>query len=105
MTFPKISQDLFDTCQKADGRNLAVVMLNVYQAIPEDMVDLRDQFCQKIGRWLDGTVAYTAPEVFPSDLVWGYAGALLHQLLSSYIDEPWAKRCRDIFVDVIKLDF
>lgn len=80
------------------GRNVAKVFLDVYNAIPENLVEFRNHFCKVVDEFLTNDVYFVAPEMF-GPIVWPTAGHIMSRLFKVHLEEAWARKCRDIFVD------
>ena len=104
--FPNITYYLSEqssctVAQKVNGgRNAAQVLLDVYNAIPIELIDLRAEYCTEVSILLSDC-NYIAPEIFPK-LVWGNISNLMLKLFSVYINEKWAIRCADIYSNRIR---
>lgn len=101
--FPDISKHLQanSSCVQAaemfKTRNLAQVLLDIYNVIPEALVDIRAEYRERIGYWLTTSVPYKAPEIF--GVCWQLAGQLLSEILGKYEDQEFAQKCKNIFID------
>jgi hypothetical protein len=104
-TFPNISYELSkdSSCSHAQklngGRNLAQVLLDTYNAIPLNLVEFRELYCEKIDAWLKQDVFYTAPELFPSG-VWRDAGRIMGELFAPHRGSEWEEQCSKIYRNV-----
>lgn len=98
--FPDISEYLEPTasCQQAvevnGGRNLAQVLLDIYNLIPQDQTEFKQEYATTIAHYLDGNVNYKAPELFPS-IVWPQAINIILKLfdIESHPQDNWRIRC------------
>lgn len=102
MSFPDISSHLQPTsnCSIAErmngGRHLARVLLAIYEQIPVNYADIRLKYVECLGHWLDNSVVYIAPELFPCK-AWVECDMLLQNFFSSYFDTEWVNNCQKIY--------
>ena len=88
--FPDITKhlDYDSSCEQArrefGGRNLAKVLLEIYNVIPVDEIDIRKRYVDVIGCWLDESIPYRAPELFPR-WCWPKAAKYLNKVFESTI--------------------
>jgi len=80
------------------GRNLAQVMLNVYNLIPLTHTELRDDYISRVGGYLEDSAPFIAPEIFPG-VCWPRCGNLLSELFQDYYSESFVEDCRKEFTN------
>ncbi len=108
MTETHIFEKWKKLCTIQYGRNIACVLSQVYDVIPDARKEVKNQFVKDIDKlmeWWDTKLGpdrqYTAPELLAErfQTIWGLCGYILKKLLIQYEDEHWTTLVQSIWED------